>query len=180
MPSVATWWCGEPAACDYALKHLRELVLKPAYPTLGQRPVFCRDLPAEELDALAASIVARPFDLVAQEMVNISQAPVLATEDASASLVARNIGLRVFVAASPDGFRAMPGGLTRVASGPDTRIVSMQHGGGSKDAWVLVSGCRRAPRRASSPADCASRAAGAGTQPVEPGGGELLLAGPLQ
>ncbi len=146
MPSVATWWCGEPAACDYALKHLRELVLKPAYPTLGQRPVFCRDLPAEELDALAASIVARPFDFVAQEMVNISQAPVLATEDASASLVARNIGLRVFVAASPDGFRAMPGGLTRVASGPDTRIVSMQHGGGSKDAWVL--GERVPPRAA--------------------------------
>ncbi|MDX5408676.1 MAG: circularly permuted type 2 ATP-grasp protein, partial [Thauera sp.] len=34
MPSVATWWCGEPAACAYALKHLRELVVKPAYPTL--------------------------------------------------------------------------------------------------------------------------------------------------
>lgn len=137
MPSVATWWCGEPAACDYTLKHLRELVVKPAYPQVGRRPVFCQDLPATDLEALAARITARPFDFVAQEMVNISQAPVLAAEDAPGGLVARNIGLRVFVAASPDGFRAMPGGLTRVASGPDMRIVSMQHGGGSKDAWVL-------------------------------------------
>lgn len=156
MPSVATWWCGEPAACAHALKHLRELVLKPAYPSFGAGPVFCRDLPAAELDALAARIAARPFDFVAQEMVNISQAPVLAEEgvlpagrradDAGArGLVARNIGLRVFAALGADGFRVMPGGLTRVASEADMRIVSMQHGGGSKDAWVLASPARPRP-----------------------------------
>jgi len=142
MPSVATWWCGEPAACAYALKHLRELVVKPAYPTLNAGPVFCRDLPPAELVALAGRIAERPFDFVAQEMVNISQAPVLAEEkeaagEAAGGLVARNIGLRVFVAASPDGFRVMPGGLVRVAPETDMRVVSMQHGGGSKDAWVL-------------------------------------------
>ncbi len=156
MPSVATWWCGEPAACAYTLKHLRELVVKPAYPTIGAGPVFCRDLPPAALDALAARIVARPFDFVAQEMVNISQAPVLAaagelsatrTHDAAAArgLVARNIGLRVFAAATPEGFRVLPGGLTRVASEADMRIVSMQHGGGSKDAWVLGSPARPRP-----------------------------------
>ncbi len=156
MPSVATWWCGEPAACKYALEHLRELVVKPAYPTLGAGPVFCRDLPAAELETLAARIVARPFDFVAQEMVNISQAPVLAVDGEAPGervaddhrargLVARNIGLRVFAAASPEGFRVLPGGLTRVASEADMRIVSMQHGGASKDAWVLASPARPRP-----------------------------------
>ena len=158
MPSVATWWCGEAAACDYALKHLRELVIKPAYPTLGAGPVFCGDLPAAELDALAARIALRPFDFVAQEMVNISQAPVLAGgegreggggKDApgreARALVARNIGLRVFAAAGAEGFRVLPGGLVRVASEADMRIVSMQHGGGSKDAWVLGSPARPRP-----------------------------------
>ncbi len=155
MPSVATWWCGEPAACEYALKHLRELVIKPAYPTLGARPVFCGDLPAAELDALAARIALRPFDFVAQEMVNLSQAPVLADEAGGAgnkapardarALVARNIGLRVFAAAGAEGFRVLPGGLVRVASEADMRIVSMQHGGGSKDAWVLGSPARPRP-----------------------------------
>ncbi|HRP24341.1 circularly permuted type 2 ATP-grasp protein [Thauera sp.] len=151
MPSVATWWCGEPAACAYALEHLRELVVKPAYPSASAGPVFCRDLPEAELEALAARIAARPFDFVAQEMVNISQAPVLAVdgeapgelpseaEAAACSLVARNIALRVFVAAGPDGFRVLPGGLTRVASGADARVVSMQQGGSSKDVWVLRS-----------------------------------------
>ena len=150
MPSVATWWCGEKAACDDTLKHLRERVLKPAYPTIGGGPVFCRDLPAAELDALAARIAARPFDFVAQEMVNLSQAPVLsgkgAHDDGGArGLVARNIGLRVFAAIGPEGFRVLPGGLTRVASEADMRIVSMQHGGGSKDAWVLGSPARPRP-----------------------------------
>ena len=155
MPSVATWWCGEPAACEYALKHLRELVIKPAYPTLGARPVFCGDLPGAELDALAARIALRPFDFVAQEMVNLSQAPVLADEAGGAgnkapardarALVARNIGLRVFAAAGAEGFRVLPGGLVRVASEADMRIVSMQHGGGSKDAWVLGSPARPRP-----------------------------------
>jgi len=155
MPSVATWWCGEPAACEYALKHLRELVIKPAYPTLGARPVFCGDLPAVELEALAARIALRPFDFVAQEMVNLSQAPVLADEAGGAgnkapardarALVARNIGLRVFAAAGAEGFRVLPGGLVRVASEADMRIVSMQHGGGSKDAWVLGSPARPRP-----------------------------------
>ena len=38
-----------------------------------------------------------------------------------------------------DGARAeaVPGGLTRVASGHDELIVSMQRGGGSKDTWVV-------------------------------------------
>ncbi|WP_341646815.1 circularly permuted type 2 ATP-grasp protein [Thauera sp. SDU_THAU2] len=142
MPSVATWWCGEAAACAHALSRLGELVVKPAYPAMRGGPVFCRDLPPAELAALAARIAERPFDFVAQEMVNISQAPVLADEreeagEAAGGLVARNIGLRVFVAASPDGFRVMPGGLVRVAPETDMRVVSMQHGGGSKDAWVL-------------------------------------------
>jgi len=171
MPSVATWWCGEPAACDYALKHLRELVIKPAYPTLGARPVFCGDLPAAELDALAARIALRPFDFVAQEMVNLSQAPVLADEAGGAgnkapardarALVARNIGLRVFAAAGAEGFRVLPGGLVRVASEADMRIVSMQHGGGSKDAWVLGSPARPRPIPRIVPGQLAPPAGGA-------------------
>ena len=34
----------------------------------------------------------------------------------------------------------MPGGLTRVASSADVRVVSMQRGGASKDTWVMSAG----------------------------------------
>jgi len=39
--------------------------------------------------------------------------------------------------ATPDGYRVMPGGLTRVAGGGESRVIAMQHGGRSKDTWVL-------------------------------------------
>ena len=115
---------------------------------VGAGPVFCRDLPAAELDALAARIAARPFDFVAQEMVNLSQAPVLATagevpgrrvqdEGDARGLVARNIGLRVFAATGPEGFRVLPGGLTRVALRPGSLVVNSSQGGGTKDTWIL-------------------------------------------
>ena len=34
----------------------------------------------------------------------------------------------------------MPGGLTRVTSGSETMITSLQYGGGSKDTWMLTEG----------------------------------------
>ena len=52
-------------------------------------------------------------------------------------LIPRGIALRVYVAATPQGYRVMPGGLTRVASAINTRFISMQRGGSSKDTWVL-------------------------------------------
>ena len=36
MPSVATWWLGEPAALDDALPRMSQLVFKPADPVLRQ------------------------------------------------------------------------------------------------------------------------------------------------
>jgi uncharacterized alpha-E superfamily protein len=39
--------------------------------------------------------------------------------------------------ATPDGYRVMPGGLTRVAVDGDSRVIAMQRGGRSKDTWVL-------------------------------------------
>ena len=40
MPSVATWWCGEPAALEQVIAKLDQLVIKPSFPQLRQLPVF--------------------------------------------------------------------------------------------------------------------------------------------
>lgn len=45
--------------------------------------------------------------------------------------------MRVYAVASLDGYRVLPGGLTRVAAEADADVVSMQRGGASKDTWVL-------------------------------------------
>ncbi len=49
----------------------------------------------------------------------------------------RAIGMRVYAVASNEGYRVLPGGLTRVAAEADAEVVSMQRGGASKDTWVL-------------------------------------------
>ncbi|MDQ7913148.1 circularly permuted type 2 ATP-grasp protein [Pseudomonas sp. 102515] len=132
LPSVATWWCGETPVREAALARLAELVIKPAYPARGFEPVFGKALDAAGLAELRARILATPHAYVAQERIQLSQAPVWQ----GGSLQSRAIGMRVYAVASEDGYWVMPGGLTRVAH-EGAAVVSMQRGGSSKDTWVL-------------------------------------------
>ncbi|HVR18171.1 MAG TPA: circularly permuted type 2 ATP-grasp protein [Polyangiaceae bacterium] len=137
LPSVATWWCGEPAALTYVLEHLSELVIKPAIPgAAGVDPVFGGSLDDDERRNLAERIRARPSAFVGQEQVALSTAPIWAGDEVQP----RHVAMRVFAARAGDDYAVMPGALTRVSSSRDSLVVSMQRGGGSKDTWVLASG----------------------------------------
>jgi uncharacterized circularly permuted ATP-grasp superfamily protein/uncharacterized alpha-E superfamily protein len=135
MPSVATWWCGEAAALEDVVGKLDQLVIHPSFPQLRQASVFGSDLSGEARAALIAQIRANPKNYVAQELVRLSQAPVW-KPGPQAGLYPCATGLRVYACATPKGYVVMPGGLTRVATGPDARVITMQYGGGSKDTWV--------------------------------------------
>lgn len=139
MPSVATWWCGEKPALDYVKENFDELVIKAAYPTQRLDPVFGFELKGEARAEMLRRIEARPHAYVAQEMVELSQAPTWSRSH-ERRLLARPVGLRAYAVATPDGYSVMPGGLARVATGASARIISMQRGGSSKDAWVLTDG----------------------------------------
>jgi uncharacterized circularly permuted ATP-grasp superfamily protein/uncharacterized alpha-E superfamily protein len=139
MPSIGTWWCGEPAALADALKRVDRLVFKPADPANGFDVIFGQDLDDKGLAAFKQQLEARPEAYVAQELVRVSQAPVL-SRDAELRVEPRAIGLRVFAVATPAGYAVMPGGLTRVAASAAARVVTMQRGGGSKDTWVMSPG----------------------------------------
>ncbi|MEO7336818.1 MAG: circularly permuted type 2 ATP-grasp protein [Caldimonas sp.] len=136
LPSVATWWLGEPAALADASARLDRLMIKPLERSPLERTLFAGDLSPPELAALRARIAARPHRYVAQEWVHVSQAPVL-ERGPPESLAARTVGLRVFAVATPNGWHVMPGGLTRIAIDSDSRDIAMQRGGRSKDTWVL-------------------------------------------
>jgi len=133
MPSVATWWCGQPVELKYALDHLDKLVMKRAFPSDSGDPMFGRTLDETEKASLVADIRARPHEYVGQEQVALSTAPVWV----GGKLESRPIVVRAYVAAAGDSYVVMPGGLTRVSRSPDVPVVSMQSGGGSKDTWVL-------------------------------------------
>lgn len=140
MPSVATWWCGEKPALEYVKEHFDDLVIKPAYPTQRMDPVFGNELEGEARAEMLRRIEARPHAYVAQEMVELAQAPTWSRAH-ERRLIARPVGLRAYAVANAEGgYSVMPGGLARVATGPNTRIISMQRGGASKDTWVLTDG----------------------------------------
>jgi uncharacterized alpha-E superfamily protein len=135
LPSIATWWCGEAPVLAQALEKLPELLIKPAFPSQSFTPVFGRDLSEKQRQELAERMQARPYAYVAQELAQLSQAPIWQAEDGH--LQPRAIGMRVYAVASREGYRVLPGGLTRVAAEADAEVVSMQRGGASKDTWVL-------------------------------------------
>lgn len=139
LPSVATWWCGEPPALDYVVTHLDRLVVKAAYPNQKFQACFGRDLDGAERAALIERLRGRPYAYVAQERVSLSQAPCWRA-DSTLRLAPRALTLRVYAVATPDGYRVMPGGLARIAAPGVADIVSSQRGGGSKDVWVLAAG----------------------------------------
>jgi uncharacterized circularly permuted ATP-grasp superfamily protein/uncharacterized alpha-E superfamily protein len=147
LPSVATWWCGEPPALEDALARAGQLVFKPADPGFHFDPVFGPSQSPAGLAKLRAEVRAAPDRYVAQEMVKVSRAPTLAPHQ-PALLGMRGIGLRVFTIATAKGYRVMPGGLTRVATEREPMVVSMQRGGGSKDTWVLGAPTSDIPRDA--------------------------------
>src|SRR5205085_4838291 len=48
LPSVQTWWCGQPAARDYVLANMHTLVIKPALSGARMEPVFGNELSREQ------------------------------------------------------------------------------------------------------------------------------------
>jgi uncharacterized circularly permuted ATP-grasp superfamily protein/uncharacterized alpha-E superfamily protein len=138
LPSVATWWCGEAPALQYAISHLPELVIKPAFPAMKLEPTFGHALDSAGQEALAERMRATPHAFVAQEWVRLSQAPTWSAE--KQQFEPRVVGLRLYATANGGGYEVMPGGLARIAPESATEVITMQRGGSSKDVWVLGDG----------------------------------------
>ena len=136
LPNVATWWCGQPRERRTVLDRLEEMSIAPAFRSAGggrdSEPVLAGELPAAERDALRARIEARGMDYVGQEVVRLSTMPVFE----NGHLRPHPVTLRVFAAATPDGWKVMPGGFCRISDELDARAVNLRSGVRSSDVWV--------------------------------------------
>jgi len=141
MPSVATWWCGQEEPRRYVLEHLKELVLKPAFPGFRQHPEFPELIEATAFENLKRRIESRPEEFVAQERVALSTIPVRT----DTGIVSRHAVLRVYATWDGQSYAVLPGGLTRISMQDSSLVVSMHLGGGSKDTWVLGGSKETAP-----------------------------------
>lgn len=136
LPAVRSYWCGDPEALGYVLANLSRILIKPAFYTPGQFPIPTESLTHAQLAELRSKIIAYPSEFVGEEQIPLSTAPILA----NGRVEPRHIAFRAHMVANADTYTVMPGGLTRFSISPDSMIVAMQRGGGSKDTWILSGG----------------------------------------
>jgi uncharacterized circularly permuted ATP-grasp superfamily protein/uncharacterized alpha-E superfamily protein len=139
MPSIATWWCGQPNERARVLEAFDSLSIAGAFcdapPGLeGGRALLGGELYPERRAALRAAIETRGVDYVGQEVVRLSTTP----RWEEGRLAPRPFVLRVYAAATPHGWRVMPGGFCRISDRLDARAVTMGEGVESADVWVLA------------------------------------------
>jgi uncharacterized circularly permuted ATP-grasp superfamily protein/uncharacterized alpha-E superfamily protein len=138
MPNIATWWCGQADARAKVLTDFSQMSIAGAF---GERvPGFETEqhvlpemLAAADAQRLRAAIEARGVDYVGQEIVRLSTTPVWE----QGRLQPRPFVLRVYAAATPDGWQVMPGGFCLISDKTDARAVSMGEGVTSADVCVL-------------------------------------------
>ena len=141
LPNVATWWCGQEDARRQVLDALDDRVIAPAFSRASSGippggPWVMSELSSPDRDILTTAIERRGVDFVGQEVVKLSTTPVWA----NGRLEPHPFTVRVFVAATADGYKVMPGGFALIGDQRDLRAVTMQRGARSADVWVLSRG----------------------------------------
>jgi len=135
LPSVATWWCGQPRERNFVLDNLELLLIRRINRDGGSGTLVGDELTSGERTELRHRILAEPHLYVGQERVSFSTAPSLV----GGQIAPRHAILRAFVSIQSGGdYQVMPGGLTRVAPNEGTLAVSNQAGGVSKDTLVMA------------------------------------------
>jgi uncharacterized circularly permuted ATP-grasp superfamily protein/uncharacterized alpha-E superfamily protein len=141
LPSLPTWWLGDPDQRAHALDRLDDLVVHDtAAPTEEAATVFLGRLGEGEQKAWLDAVAAQPSRFVAQPHVELGTMPVLDGRTVGPGTVV----VRTLAVGGPGGWTALPGGVGRVV---DARSpVLTQRSTTAKDVWVLA-GDRSQPLR---------------------------------
>lgn len=133
MPSLPTQWCGQTENLEYTIAHLDELVIRPAFPGLGRRVVWPRNLTVERRQKLIRSLRENPHEFTGQAIIDTATTPALA----EGRLVPRQYVLRVFLAANGPDWQVMPGGVAQLLDEAEGGAGIPIPSGVTKDTWVI-------------------------------------------
>jgi len=134
MPTIASWWCGQPDQMEYVLKNMQSLVIKKIFKdTTRSTSVDGVSLSAKQMAELKEQIKAHPSLFVGQEKINFSSTPSLI----NGRVEPRNALFRSFLVSNNGTYLAMTGGLTRTTADLGNFVISNQLGGISKDTWII-------------------------------------------
>ncbi len=129
LPSLATWWCGQQVALEHVIDSIDCLDIRNAFerkPLLAANveSYMAPDIVPAEHPGLADTIRQMPYAFVGRERIDLSTVPCW---NPAGHWEAAPMTLRMYVAATEDGYQVLPGGLVRV---------STSNGEVSKDVWV--------------------------------------------
>lgn len=134
LPSIATWWCGQPRECEFVLQNLARLAIKSIHPMAEDGSLCPSQMDAEQLKILRAKIIERPHLYVGQEVDSFATVPSFLSDRIEPCYSV----LTTYVTAEDDSYVVMPGGLTRISPVASELPLSQQEACCSKDTWVLT------------------------------------------
>jgi uncharacterized circularly permuted ATP-grasp superfamily protein/uncharacterized alpha-E superfamily protein len=131
------WWLGCEKSRQHVADRFDQLVIRkaqegtgrPGQAALGQDT---RSMSDAERDLLKREIALHGARLVAEEKIGFSKAPVYV----KGGLEPQPFAVRLFVARTPAGYIAMPGGLAMTID-PDRAVALSAPDGHTRDVWVL-------------------------------------------
>jgi len=140
LPSVMSWWCGEAAAHEQALRVMDHAFVMPTYPRAPGDAPLGMEQGLQALDDWRARIAEAPDRYTLQAPLPLSHMPCWEPgANGGGRIGSRAAMLRVYAVADGNGgWQVMPGGFLRLAP-PSLEAVSMQLGGTSADTWVVSS-----------------------------------------
>jgi uncharacterized circularly permuted ATP-grasp superfamily protein/uncharacterized alpha-E superfamily protein len=129
IPSVDTWWCGDPQQRAVVLERLGSLVIHECGE--HETTMLGWHLDERDLAAVEARVRRDPGRFVAQERLVTASTPVHGPN----GLVAGHVILRTFAVAGDAGWQVLPGGVARVVD--PSRPLLAQQDAVAKDVWVV-------------------------------------------
>jgi len=134
LPTIASWWCGQPKELNYVLNNIQHLIIKRIYRySNSSSSIDGSKLSKNELNQLKETIKTHPYLYVGQEKVSFATSPSLNDK----KIQPTNALFRSYLVGTNDGYTVMKGGLTRTTGDLSNILISNQLGGMSKDTWVI-------------------------------------------
>jgi uncharacterized circularly permuted ATP-grasp superfamily protein/uncharacterized alpha-E superfamily protein len=131
MPSVETWWCGDPERLAAVHADPEGFVLHDIDSVTPSPSVFIDDLSDQEMQQWLAQLAAEPYRFVAQPKLDFAGTPVAVDGE----LRSGTASIRVQMVARGERVAVLPGGHGRHVSAG--RLVVNAADASGKDVWVL-------------------------------------------
>ncbi|MEM6365497.1 MAG: circularly permuted type 2 ATP-grasp protein, partial [Planctomycetota bacterium] len=132
LPSVKTYWCGDPVQLSHVMANLDSFLFRGAMMVSSRRGRSVREMTQQSRQAFIAKLTAEPHRYVAQERIDYSTTPVWK----NGRVQSQKVTLRTFQLLTAANTQILPGALARVGNDEVELSCSPVSGQMTQDCWV--------------------------------------------